>query len=140
MAKQDKRKDRIDTSTDRQPLASNPFTALEGLRGALPSQEPPAGAPPGDAPAAGEGQSGGQPPAFRVQRTKKGGLPVFLEKRPNGKTVTVVRHISGDVECLLKLLKRQCGAGGVVRDDAIEVQGDHRERIETFLREHARIA
>jgi translation initiation factor 1 len=31
-------------------------------------------------------------------------------------------------------LKRLCGAGGTVRDGAIEVQGDHRERIAERLR------
>lgn len=106
-------------------LTANPFAHLEGFtapEGAMPVALPetPAPASPGL--------------AVRVQRTKKGGFPVFLEKRPNGKTVTVVRNASGDLEGLLKLLKKQCGAGGVVRDDTVEVQGDHRDRVEALLR------
>jgi translation initiation factor 1 len=60
-------------------------------------------------------------------------LPVFLEKRPGGKSVTVIRNLSGDLDGLLRLLKRQIGAGGVVREGAIEIQGDHRARVEAFL-------
>jgi translation initiation factor 1 len=32
-------------------------------------------------------------------------------------------------------LKRLCGAGGAVKDGAVEVQGDHRERIAARLRD-----
>ena len=31
-------------------------------------------------------------------------------------------------------LKRLCGAGGAVKDSAVEIQGDHRERIADHLR------
>jgi translation initiation factor 1 (eIF-1/SUI1) len=72
--------------------------------------------------------------SFRVGRTKKGGYPVSLEKRSSGKTVTVIRNVSGDTEALLTLLKKRCAAGGKAFEDWVEVQGDHRDRVETLLR------
>lgn len=72
--------------------------------------------------------------SFRVGRTKKGGYPISLEKRSSGKTVTVIRNVSGDTEALLTLLKKRCAAGGKAFEDWVEVQGDHRERVETLLR------
>lgn len=120
----EKQPPRIDTSSERQPLTDNPFAKL-----APRPVEDAASTPtePVAAPEAGK-------PGFQVQRTRKGGFPVFLEKRPNGKNVTVIRNISGDLEGLLSQLKKLCGAGGTVREGAIEIQGDHRERVEAFLR------
>lgn len=47
-----------------------------------------------------------------------------------GKTVTVVRGLpAAGLESQAADLKRLCGAGGTLRDGAIEIQGDHRERI-----------
>lgn len=57
-------------------------------------------------------------------------------KGRGGKTVTVVsglRHDPATLEALLKRLKQQCGAGGAVKDGAIEIQGDHRERVAAAL-------
>ena len=72
--------------------------------------------------------------SFRVGRTKKGGYPIFLEKRSAGKTVTVVRNVSGDTEALLALLKKRCAAGGKAFEDWVEVQGDHIEKVQLMLR------
>jgi translation initiation factor 1 len=48
----------------------------------------------------------------------------------NGKVVTVIRGLSGkELEGRATELKRLCGAGGAVKDGAVEIQGDHRERI-----------
>ena len=127
MSKRDKRGERMDTSAQQAPLTSNPFAALESAR---PREEPPE--------REGSIESPPRPAScglrFDVQRTKKGGYPVFLEKRPNGKNVTVIRNISGDLDGLVTVLKRQCGAGGAVREGSIEIQGDHRDRVEAFLR------
>jgi translation initiation factor 1 len=52
-----------------------------------------------------------------------------------GKTVTVVRGLpAAELEARATGLKRLCGAGGSLRDGAIEIQGDHRERIAEHLR------
>ena len=54
-----------------------------------------------------------------------------------GKGVTVVRGLALDaaaLEALGKQLKTMCGSGGTVKDGAIEVQGDHAERVVAALR------
>ena len=54
-----------------------------------------------------------------------------------GKTVTVVHGLPSG-EALLTLaaeLKRLCGAGGTVKGNVLEIQGDHRERLAERLRE-----
>jgi translation initiation factor 1 len=53
----------------------------------------------------------------------------------NGKTVTVIRGLPPrELDERAADLKRLCGAGGAVKDGAVEVQGDHRERIAERLR------
>jgi len=53
----------------------------------------------------------------------------------NGKVVTVIRGLPPrDLEHRATELKRCCGAGGAVKDGAVEIQGDHRERIADTLR------
>ncbi|HEV2272156.1 MAG TPA: stress response translation initiation inhibitor YciH [Steroidobacteraceae bacterium] len=49
-----------------------------------------------------------------------------------GKGVSVISGLplaAGDLEALAGRLKRLCGAGGAVRDGAIEIQGEHRDRL-----------
>ncbi len=53
-----------------------------------------------------------------------------------GKTVTVVDGLPRNPTFLKDLaqeLKRACGTGGAVREEAVEVQGDQRERVRQFL-------
>ena len=53
-------------------------------------------------------------------------------KGRGGKAVTVVRGLPLDAAALAALGKRlrsACGAGGAVKDGALEVQGDHRSRV-----------
>ena len=59
-----------------------------------------------------------------------------IEKRKKGKTVTVVRGLpadGNDLASLLTQLKNACGAGGTLKDDAIEIQGKHLERVRQTL-------
>jgi translation initiation factor 1 len=67
-----------------------------------------------------------------------GVVRIFREKgQRGGKTVTVIRGLPERGEALEARaleLKRLVGAGGTVREDAIEVQGDHRERIAERLK------
>lgn len=65
---------------------------------------------------------------------------VRLERRARGKSVTAVSGldpVATDLPGLLKKLKASCGAGGTVDQELhmIEVQGDHRERITSLLRD-----
>ena len=51
--------------------------------------------------------------------------------------VTVIRGLPGQGGTLATLardLKGLCGAGGTVKDGAVEIQGDHRERLAERLR------
>ncbi len=53
-----------------------------------------------------------------------------------GKTVTVVDGLPRNqlfLQRLVKELKRACGSGGTAGAVAVEIQGDHRERIRTLL-------
>ena len=59
-----------------------------------------------------------------------------VEKRAKGKLVTVVRGlpaIGNDLPDLLTRLKTACGAGGTLKDDTLELQGDHRPRAAKLL-------
>jgi translation initiation factor 1 len=53
----------------------------------------------------------------------------------NGKAVTVIRGLPGHLlEERASDLKRLCGAGGAVKGGAVEIQGDHRDKIAEHLR------
>jgi translation initiation factor 1 len=61
-----------------------------------------------------------------------------VEKRKKGKVVTVIRGLpaaSNDLPGLLSRLKSQCGAGGAIQEETLEIQGKHVERIRDLLRE-----
>jgi translation initiation factor 1 len=63
----------------------------------------------------------------RVSRETKG---------RGGKAVTIVRGLALDAASLAKLaqqLKAACGSGGTVKDGAIEVQGDHCDKVIALL-------
>ena len=54
---------------------------------------------------------------------------------PNDGVVRVFRGLPGrQLEERASDLKRLCGAGGAVKDGAVEIQGDHREKIAERLR------
>jgi len=74
---------------------------------------------------------------FQVGGTKKGGMPVTTEKRPRGKTVTVIGNVKGDKEELIRLLKSHLGCGGHASGhDRVEIQGDHASAIQDLLLKH----
>ncbi len=55
-----------------------------------------------------------------------------------GKVVTVVTGLPGDADALAQIaqeLRRLCGAGGTVKGTAIELQGEHRVRLEKYLKD-----
>ncbi|EAW33831.1 hypothetical protein L8106_18197 [Lyngbya sp. PCC 8106] len=70
------------------------------------------------------------PPAqqnLKVQASRKG---------RKGKTVTVISGFQTSDETLGKLvkqLKAQCGSGGTLKDDTIEIQGDHAQKLAEIL-------
>jgi len=55
-----------------------------------------------------------------------------------GKSVTVIsglQHNPDTIEDIARALKQYCGAGGTVKDGAIEIQGDQRHAVTKKLRE-----
>ena len=58
-------------------------------------------------------------------------------KGRGGKTVTLVKKLvlsEDDMKDLAKRLKQVCGSGGTVKDDVIEIQGEHRDKIADALK------
>ena len=74
-----------------------------------------------------------QPPEKQTARIR-------VERRKKGKVVTVIRGLAPGnpgqhLTNLLTWLKNACGAGGTIQDGAIEIQGNHEDRIEVLLTE-----
>ena len=66
-------------------------------------------------------------------------LRVWLEKNHRGgKVATVVKGFAGSEASLLELaktLKTKCGTGGSAKDGEIIIQGDHRDKVVSLLKE-----
>ena len=82
-----------------------------------------------------------QPVAPRVKGTppRQQQVRVALERKGRGgKSVSLVTGVIGapaELEKLCKLLKNRLGAGGAVKDQVIEIQGDQRDKIVAVLLE-----
>jgi translation initiation factor 1 len=75
------------------------------------------------------------PPPFRIPPEKQTAR-LATEKRKRGKVVTVIQGlpaVGNDLPDLLTRLKTACGAGGTLKDDVIEIQGEHLPRIREVL-------
>ncbi len=79
------------------------------------------------------------PPAARALiAPEKQTARLATEKRKKGKLVTVIRGLpaeENDLPTLLGKLKTACGAGGTQKDDSLEIQGSHLERVRQLLTE-----
>jgi len=98
----------------------NPFAALSGQREVLPSKPLPA-----TAPAKAQERKGPARAVVRMERKGRG-----------GKEVTVVEQLGlrpAELEVWLKALKGSLGCGGVVEEEALVLQGDHRDRLPPLL-------
>jgi translation initiation factor 1 len=98
----------------------NPFAALAGKREELPSKPEPV-----KAPAKVEERKGPARAVVRMERKGRG-----------GKEVTVVEQLGlrpPELEVWLKALKGSLGCGGVVEEESLVLQGDHRDRLPALL-------
>ena len=63
---------------------------------------------------------------------------IRIEKKARrGKTVTILDGFTRrqeELKSLASQMKKSCGAGGTVRNGVIEIQGDFRQSLATFLR------
>ena len=82
----------------------------------------------------------------KINRPTVNSLPpgqqtVYLHRDSKGRgssAVTLVKNLvlsDEDRKELAKKLKQICASGGTVRDDVIEIQGEHREKIAEALKE-----
>ncbi len=62
-------------------------------------------------------------------------IRVSTDKKRYGKIVTLVSGFGGgiDVKQVAKDLKNGLACGGTYKDDAVELQGDHRRKIKEML-------
>lgn len=63
-------------------------------------------------------------------------IKIYTEKRRYGKTVTIVEGIKSDIDIneLAKTLKTKCASGGTVKNGNIELQGDHKKKVQEALK------
>lgn len=119
-------KDKLPTDGG-QSLGQNPFAALSGA--GLPSAPKPAPSPGGPASSAAPKSAPAKSRGRVDIRRETGGR--------GGKTVTVVDGFVGiglpEKEQLAKKMRAACGCGGTVKDGAIEIQGDQRDKIAEIL-------
>jgi translation initiation factor 1 len=95
----------------------SPFAGLQGLKATL---------PPGVA------------PLLRKERAPPPRAVVRLERKGRrGKEVTVVEQLelsASEKEAWLADMRRALGCGGTLEEGALVLQGDHRPRVESYLR------
>ncbi len=63
-------------------------------------------------------------------------IKIYAVKRRYGKTVTIIEGINAseiDIDDLAKQLKTRCASGGTVKEGNIELQGDHKRKVQSVL-------
>lgn len=60
-------------------------------------------------------------------------IKVFTEKRKFGKPITIVEGITDNAREVSKGLKSTLACGGTIKENHIELQGDHKSRVKDIL-------
>lgn len=63
-------------------------------------------------------------------------IKIYSDKRRYGKVMTIVEGIDEsdiNMDELARKLKTKCAAGGTVKDGRIELQGEHRKKVQAAL-------
>jgi translation initiation factor 1 len=62
-------------------------------------------------------------------------IQIKTEKKRFGKLATIVTGFQGvDLKTLAKNLKQELACGGTIKDNAIELQGEHSKKVKEILR------
>jgi translation initiation factor 1 len=80
------------------------------------------------------------PASSQLPAQKSDGIVRVMRDRKHrgGKTVTIITGIPAGADAIAALaqqLKKLCGSGGTVKDSAIEIQGDHCDKVQAKLTE-----
>lgn len=69
------------------------------------------------------------------QKKSKRPVKVRLQKRKNVVVTTILnlKQNPAELKGLAKELKQACGSGGTIKDDCIEIQGDHVQKLKDEL-------
>jgi translation initiation factor 1 len=116
-----------------------PFAGLGALRDALPAVAPASASASTRRPPTASASTRRPPTASaRAERSAPPRAVVRFERKGRGgKEVTVVEQLAlppRELEVWLADLRRALGCGGVEEEGALVLQGDHRRRVEQWLR------
>jgi len=65
-------------------------------------------------------------------------IVISSQKRRYGKLVTIVEGIDANdinIDELARTLKTKCASGGTVKEGRIELQGEHRKKVEQVMKD-----
>jgi translation initiation factor 1 len=60
-------------------------------------------------------------------------IRVYTEKRKFGKITTIIEGITENAKEIVSQLRQKLACGGTIKNNRIELQGDHRTRIKDVL-------
>jgi len=63
-------------------------------------------------------------------------IRIYNDTRRYGKTVTIVNGLDSsdiDIDELARTLKNRCAAGGTAKEGRIELQGEHKRKVQAVL-------
>lgn len=60
-------------------------------------------------------------------------ITVFMEKRKFGKPVTIIEGITDNAKEVASQIKARLACGGTFKNNHIELQGDHRNKLKSIL-------
>lgn len=72
----------------------------------------------------------------KIPRTSGTGQVKIRREKRRGKSMTVVfetRMSKTTLEAFLKEIRKSCGAGGTVKGDTLEIQGEHRDKVQALF-------
>ena len=70
--------------------------------------------------------------------TNNQNVRIWLERRGGGKLITIIKGLnvqSINLESLGRELRKRCAVGGSVKENTIQIQGNHRNKILAILDE-----